>query len=69
MPQIIIHLTDDEFQKVIETVRYNGTTDLEEETFSGTEIIVGMCPIGHSLTVKGYRKCEIDNVGIEFKEE
>ena len=67
MPQIIIHLTDDEFQKIKETLRYNGKIDLDNETFSGTEIKVAMSPYGNFLTLKGYQQCEIENVSVEFK--
>ena len=67
MPQIIIHLDDDEFQKVQETLQQNGKIDLDNETFSGTEIKVAMSPYGNSLTLKGYQQCEIENVCVEFK--
>lgn len=66
MPQIIIHLTDVEFRKVQEALQYNGKTDLENETFSGTEINVAMSPYGNFLTLKGYQQCEIENVSVEF---
>lgn len=67
MPQIIIHLTDGEFQKALETLQYNGKIDLENETFSGTDINVAMSPYGSFLTINGYQKCEIENVWVEFK--
>lgn len=69
MPQIIIHLTDNEYQKVKEVLEHNGRTDLENETFSGTEIKLEMSSFGHFLKISGYQKCEINNVWVEFKEK
>ena len=69
MPEIIIHLTDKEFEKVQNTISNNGNTDLAHETFSGTEIIISLTPFGNSLEVKGYTNCEIDNVLVEFKKD
>lgn len=67
MPEIIIHLTDQEFDIVKNTISYNGRTDLEHETFSGTEINIALSPFGNTLEIKGYKNCEIEDVGIEFK--
>jgi hypothetical protein len=69
MPEIIIHLTDKEFKKVKNTISYNGKTDLEHETFSGTELKIGLTPFGNFLQVKGYITCEIENVLVEFKKD
>lgn len=67
MPEIIIHLTDKEFLRVQNTISNNGNTDLANETFSGTELKIGLTPFGNFLEVKGYTNCEIDNVLVEFK--
>lgn len=67
MPEIIIHLTDKEFQKVQNTISHNGNTDLAHETFSGTEINIALTPFGNILEVKGYTNCEINDVLVEFK--
>jgi len=69
MPEIIIHLTDKEFELVKKTISNNGKTDLEHETFSGTEIKLGLSPFGNTLDVKGYSSCEINDVLIEFKKD
>lgn len=68
MPQITIHLTDQEYQKIQETMNHNGKTDLGNESFSGTEIRIEMTPFGNFLKIKGYKECEIDLVGVEFQE-
>lgn len=69
MPEIIIHLTDKEFEKIQNSISHNGKTDLEHETFSGTELKIGLTPFGNFLEVKGYTNCEIDNVLVELKKD
>lgn len=67
MPQIIIDLTEEEYQKIKKTINYNKKNDLDNESFSGTEIKIEMSPFGNFLKIKGYNECEIQNVGIQFK--
>lgn len=66
MPKIIIDLTEEEYQMIRKTINHNGKTDLDNETFSGTEIKIEMSPFGNSIKIKGYNECEIQNVGILF---
>lgn len=68
MPKIIIDLTEVEYQMIKKTINHNGKTDLDNETFSGTEIKIEMTPFGNYLTVKGYEECKIEFVGVEFRE-
>lgn len=68
MPKINIDLTEEEYQMIKKTINHNGKTDLDNETFSGTEIKIEMSPFGNSLKIKGYNICEIEFVGVEFRE-
>lgn len=68
MPQIIIDLTEEEYKKIKKTINYNKKNDLDNESFSGTEIKIEMSPFGNFLKIKGYNECEIEFVGVEFRE-
>lgn len=67
MPQIIIDLNEEDYKKIKKTINYNKKNDLDNESFSGTEIRIEMSPFGNFLQIKGYSECEIQNVGILFK--
>jgi len=69
MPEINIYLTNREYQRVIDCISNNGKTDMDSETFSGTELKIALTPFGNSLEVKGYTSCEIDDVLVEFKKD
>lgn len=68
MPKIVIRLRDEDYQKVVKTIQTNGLLDWEHETFSGSEICLGITPIGCNIIVKGYQECEIDHVFVDFCE-
>ncbi|MBO6213589.1 hypothetical protein [Algoriella sp.] len=66
MPEITITLTDEQLEKVRETLNYNGSLDLSEETFNGTSIEIDLLPFTHMMTVKGYKEEFIGDVFVEI---
>ena len=66
MPEITITLTDEQLEKVRETLNYNGSLDLSEETFNGTSIEIDLLPFTHMMTVKGYKDEFIGDVFVEI---
>ena len=69
MAKIILHLDDFQFQKLETILSNNGQTDLNNETFSGTEICVGISPYGHFLDVSGYKSESIGEISVELLKE
>lgn len=66
MPEITITLTDEQLEKVRETLNYNDSLDLSEETFNGTSIEIDLLPFTHMMTVKGYKEEFIGDVFVEI---
>ena len=66
MTEITITLTDEQLEKVRETLNYNGSLDLSEETFNGTSIEIDLLPFTHMMTVKGYKDEFIGDVFVEI---
>ncbi|MGV0936378.1 hypothetical protein ACTS91_06785 [Empedobacter falsenii] len=62
MPEIIIKISDEQLKKVKETLSYNGSLDLSEETFSGSSIEIDILPFIIMMTVKGYKEEYIGDV-------
>lgn len=62
MPEIIIKISDEQLKKVKETLSYNGSLDLSEETFSGSSIEIDILPFIKMMTVKGYKEEYIGDV-------
>jgi len=64
MPEIIIKITDEQLEKVKETLNYNGNLDLEGETFNGSSLEIDLLPFIHMMTVKGYKEEYIGDVEV-----
>ena len=62
MAEIIIKISDEQLKKVKETLSYNGSLDLSEETFSGSSIEIDILPFIIMMTVKGYKEEYIGDV-------
>jgi len=69
MPQIIIHIDEKQLKQLESVMKNNGQTDLDNETFSGTEIKISMSAFGHFLEVSGYKSEDLGNVVVEISEE
>lgn len=64
MPEIIIKISDEQLEKIKETLNYNGSLDLSEETFDGSSIEIDLLPFIHMMTVKGYKEEYIGDVEV-----
>lgn len=64
MPEIIIKILDEQLEKIKETLNYNGSLDLSEETFNGSSIEIDLLPFIHMMTVKGYKEEFIGDVEV-----
>ncbi|WP_312554612.1 hypothetical protein [Empedobacter brevis] len=62
MPEIIIKITEEQLEKIKETLNYNGSLDLSEETFNGSSIEIDILPFINMMTVKGYKEEFIGDV-------
>ncbi|MGV1000562.1 hypothetical protein ACTS9U_03885 [Empedobacter falsenii] len=69
MPEIIIKISDEQLEKINETLNYNGSLDLSEETFNGTSIQIDLLPFIHMMTVKGYKEEYIGDVQVVIPKE
>jgi hypothetical protein len=68
-PKLIVHLDEQQLEQLKSILNYNGKVDLENETFSGTELKIMMSPMGHFLEASGYQKCDIGNVCVELNDK
>ena len=69
MPEIIIKISEEQLEKINETLNYNGSLDLSEETFNGTSIEIDLLPFIHMMTVKGYKEEYIGDVQVVIPKE
>ncbi|WP_313375258.1 hypothetical protein [Chishuiella sp.] len=69
MPTITIELSDEQLEKIKETLNYNGTLDLGGETFNGSSIEIDLLPFTHMMTVKGYKEEFIGDVTVKIPEK
>ena len=69
MPEIIIKISEEQLEKINETLNYNGTLDLSEETFNGSYIEIDLLPFIHMMTVKGYKEEYIGDVQVVIPKE
>lgn len=69
MPEIIIKISDEQLEKINETLNYNGSLDLSEETFNGTSIQIDLLPFIHMMKVKGYKEEYIGDVEVVIPEK
>lgn len=69
MPEIIIKISDEQLEKINETLNYNGSLDLSEETFNGSSIEIDLLPFIHMMTVKGYKEEYIGDVQVVIPKE
>lgn len=69
MPEIIIKISDEQLEKIKETLNYNGSLDLSEETFNGSSIEIDLLPFIHMMKVKGYKEEYIGDVFVEIPKE
>ncbi|SFN16685.1 hypothetical protein SAMN05421738_107161 [Algoriella xinjiangensis] len=69
MPEIIIKISDEQLEKIKETLNYNGSLDLSEETFNGSSIEIDLLPFIHMMTVKGYKEEYIGDVQVVIPKE
>lgn len=69
MPEIIIKISDQQLEKIKETLNYNGSLDLSEETFNGSSIEIDLLPFIHMMTIKGYKEEYIGDVQVVIPKE
>jgi len=69
MPEIIIKISDQQLEKIKETLNYNGSLDLSEETFNGSSIEIDLLPFIHTMTIKGYKEEYIGDVQVVIPKE
>lgn len=66
MAKISIELDDNQFKKFKKIIGQNRSEDLENETFSGIEIIVSITAFGHYLDLKTDKEFELGEVFVSY---
>lgn len=69
MAKITIHLDEKQLEKLQFALQNDGKNNLENETFSGTEIKISMSSFGHFLEISGYKSEDLGNVLVEISSE
>jgi len=66
MAKISIELDDNQLKEFKKIIAKNRSEDLDNETFSGVEIIVSITAFGHYLELKSDEKFEIGEVLVSY---
>lgn len=69
MAKINIHLDKKQLKKLQSVLQNDGKNNLENETFSGTEIKISMSSFGHFLEISGYKSEGLGSVVVEISDE
>lgn len=67
--RLIIHLTERQLKQMQTVIQNTTQTDLEEETFSGTDIHIAMSQMGNVMEVSGYITEDLGEVVVEILQD